>query len=293
VEGHVAKEGENTHAAVNFVSPGYFRTMGVPLLEGRDFDERDTSDTQPVCIVNRTFAEQYFPGRSAVGRHVGSVILRNGKVDMEIVGVAENALYSGPRAGSGRQVFFAEPQERYLSGKTFYVRTNLDPTSMFRAIDHAVKQLDPRVAASEVRTLDAQLDQLLLTERLIAMMSAGFGALATLLASIGLYGVMAFVVARRTREIGVRLALGAMRGSVVWLVMREVLLLLGLGLAVGIPAALALGRVISAQLYGVKENDPWVAGIAVIVLSLIAAIAGLVPARRASRIDPLLALRYE
>jgi ABC-type antimicrobial peptide transport system permease subunit len=125
------------------------------------------------------------------------------------------------------------------------------------------------------------------------LMLSGFGALATLLASIGLYGVMAFVVARRTKEIGVRLALGAMRGSVVWLVMREVLLLLGLGLAVGIPAALALGRFISAQLYGVKENDLWVAGIAVILLSLIAAMAGLVPARRASRIDPLLALRYE
>src|SRR5260370_38035057 len=122
---------------------------------------------------------------------------------------------------------------------------------------------------------------ILLTEWLLVMMSAGFGAVATLLASLGLYGVMAFVVARRTKEIGVRLALGAMRGSVVWLVMREVLLLLGLGLAVGIPAALALGRFISAQLYGVKQADPWVAGIAVILLSLIAAMAGLVPARGA------------
>ena len=293
VEGHVAKEGENTHARINFVSPGYFRTMGVPLLEGRDFDERDVSGTNVVCIVNRTFAEQYFPGHSAVGRHIGSGILRRGKLDVEIVGVAENALYSGPREGAGRQVFFAEPQERYLTGKTFYVRTTLDATQMFGAIDNAVNRLDPRVAVSEMRTLDAQLDQLLLTERLIAMMSAGFGALATLLASIGLYGVMAFVVARRTREIGMRLALGAMRGSVVWLVMREVLLLLGLGLAVGIPAALALGRFIAAQLYGVEANDPWVAALAVVLLSLIAALAGLMPARRASRIDPLRALRYE
>jgi ABC-type antimicrobial peptide transport system permease subunit len=164
---------------------------------------------------------------------------------------------------------------------------------MFGAINNAVKKLDPQLAAYEMRTLDAQFDRILLLERLIAMMSVGFGALATLLASIGLYGVMAFVVARRTREIGVRLALGAMRGSVVWLVMREVLLLVGLGLTVGIPAALALGRFISSQLYGVKASDPWVAGIAVILLSLIAAMAGLVPARRASRIDPLVALRYE
>lgn len=293
VEGHVAKEDENTHAMVNFVSPGYLHTMGVPLLEGRDFDERDVSETNAVCIVNRTFAEHYFPGRSAVGRHVGSAILRGGKLDVEIVGVAENALYNGPREGSRRQVFFAEPQERHLGSKTFYVRTNLDSKQMFGTINNAVKKLDARMAAYEMRTLESQLDQILLTERLIAMMSAGFGALATLLASIGLYGVMAFVVARRTKEIGVRLALGAMRGSVVWLVMREVLLLLGLGLAVGIPAALSLGRFISAQLYGVKANDPWVAGIAVILLSLIAAMAGLFPARRASRIEPLLALRYE
>ena len=144
-----------------------------------------------------------------------------------------------------------------------------------------------------MRTLESQLDRILLTERLIAMLSEGFGALATLLASTGLYGVMAFVVALRTKEIGVRMALGAERSSVVWLVMREVLLLLGIGLALGIPAALALGRFISAQLYGVKANDPWVAVIAVILLSLIAAMAGLIPARRASRIDPLLALRYE
>jgi predicted permease len=293
VEGHAAKEGENTHAMVNFVSPGYFRTMGVPLLEGREFNDRDLAETDPVCIVNRTFAEHYFPGRSALGRHIGSFILRNGKLDMEIVGVVENALYNGPREGERRQVFFAEPQERYLTGQTYYVRTNLDSKQMFGVIQSAVRQMDSRVAPSAMRTVDAQLDQILLTERLIAMMSAGFGALATLLASIGLYGVMAFAVARRTREIGVRLALGAMRGSVVWLVMREVLLLVGLGLAVGIPAALALGRFIAAQLFGVKANDPWVAGIAAIVLSLIAAIAGLVPARRASRIDPLLALRYE
>jgi predicted permease len=293
VEGHVAKEGENTHAMVNFVSPGYFRTMGVPLLEGRDFDSRDVSGTSPVCIVNRTFAEHYFPGRSAVGRRMGSGILRGGKLDVEIVGVAENALFNGPREGSRRQVFFSEPQERYLAGETFYVRTNQDSKQMFGAINNAVRRLDPQMAASEMRTVESQFDQVLLIERLIAMLSAGFGALATLLASIGLYGVMAFVVARRTKEIGVRLALGAMRGSVVWLVMREVLLLLGLGLAVGIPAALALGRFISAQLFGVKANDPWVAAIAVILLSLIAAMAGLVPARRASRIDPLLALRYE
>jgi len=293
VEGHVAKQGENTHAMVNFVSPGYFQTMGVPLLEGREFDKRDVSDMQAVCIVNRTFAEQYFPGRSAIGRHVGTTILRGGKLDLEIVGVAENALYNGPREGSRRQVFFAEPQERYLTGETFYVRTTLDSGQMFNAIRNAVKTLDPSVAAWEMRTLESQFDQLLLIERLIAMLSAGFGGLATVLAAIGLYGVMAFVVARRTKEIGVRMALGAARGSVVWMVMKEVLLLLGIGLAVGVPSAIALGRLVSSQLYGIEANDPRVATAAVLLLGAIAAFAGVIPGRRASRIDPLVALRYE
>jgi len=292
VEGHAAKNGEDTHAQVNFVSPGFFPTMGVSLLAGRDFDGRDAGETRRVCIVNRRFADHYFPGESAIGRHVGFGIMHP-KADIEIVGVIENIIYSGPREGQRRQVFVAEPQESRLNGETFYVRTHLPSKQMFGAINNTVKKLDPRVAAYQFQTVESQLDETLLTERLIAMMSAAFGALATLLASIGLYGVMAFVVARRTNEIGVRLALGAMRGSVVWLVMREVLFLLGLGLAVGIPTALALGRFVSAQLYGVKANDPWVAAMAVILLTLIAAIGGLVPARRASRIDPLLALRYE
>jgi predicted permease len=293
VEGHVGKDGENMHAMINFVSPGYFQTMGVPLLEGRDFDRRDVGETKPVCIVNRTFAEHYFPGHSAIGRHVGSMILRGGKLDLEIVGVVENAIYTGPREGVQRQVFFAEPQESRLNGETYYVRTNLDANQMFGAINTTVKRLDPTMAAYEMRTVESQLDRTLLTERLIAMLSAGFGGLATVLAAIGLYGVMAFVVARRTKEIGVRMALGARRRSVVWMVMKEVLLLLGVGLAVGVPAAITLGRLVSAQLYGIKANDPWIAAIAVLLLGAIAAFAGLVPAQRASRIDPLLALRYE
>src|SRR5262249_30561863 len=141
--------------------------------------------------------------------------------------------------------------------------------------------------------LGAQLDQVLLTERLIALLSAGFGLLATLLAAIGLYGVMAFVVARRTKEMGVRMALGARQGLVIWLVMKEVLLLLGLGLAIGLPAALGLGRFVATQLYGIKASDPWIAGVTILVLIAASSAAGLVPAHRASRIDPIVALRYD
>ena len=162
-----------------------------------------------------------------------------------------------------------------------------------RRFAERLKKLDAAMPVYEMKTLEAQLDQTLLTERLIAMLSAGFGGLATLLASIGLYGVMAFVVARRTKEIGVRMALGANPSSVIWLVMKEVLLLLGIGLAVGVPGAILLGRFVAAQLYGIKAQDPWVAGMAIVLLAAVAALAGLLPAHRASRIDPLLALRYD
>jgi ABC-type antimicrobial peptide transport system permease subunit len=145
----------------------------------------------------------------------------------------------------------------------------------------------------EVKTLEAQLDETLLTDRLIALLSAGFGLLATVLASIGLYGVMAFVVARRKKELGIRLALGAQPGLLIWMVMREVLLLLAIGLAIGVPAALALGRYVSSQLYGIQAHDPWIAGSTLALLTVVSVAAGLIPARRASRIDPILALRYE
>jgi ABC-type antimicrobial peptide transport system permease subunit len=144
-----------------------------------------------------------------------------------------------------------------------------------------------------MKTLEAQLDETLLTDRLIALLSAGFGLLATVLASIGLYGVMAFVVARRRKELGIRLALGAQPGRVVWMVMREVLLLLAIGLAAGIPAAMALGQFVSAQLYGIEPRDPTIAIWTIVLLTFVSAAAGLIPAHRASRIDPILALRYE
>jgi ABC-type antimicrobial peptide transport system permease subunit len=144
-----------------------------------------------------------------------------------------------------------------------------------------------------MKTLESQLDQTLLRDRLVALLSAGFGLLATLLASVGLYGVMAFVVARRKKELGIRLALGAQPGYVIWMVMREVLLLLAIGLALGIPSAIALGRFVSSQLYGIDPSDPWIAGATVLLLAVVSALAGLIPARRASRIDPILALRYE
>jgi len=190
-------------------------------------------------------------------------------------------------------VFVPRFQFPFPGEVAYYVRTSLDSRTMFTALRNEVRKLDLAVPVYEMKTLQSQLDETLGTERLIAALSTAFGGLATLLAAIGLYGVMAFVVARRTKEIGVRVALGAQPRAVIWLVMREVLLLLAIGLAVAAPAAYLLGRYISSQLFGIRPGDPVTASIAVCVLLAVAAWAGFLPARRASAIDPIDALRYE
>ncbi len=292
VEGHQAKDGEDMQAFMNSVSPGYFATMGIALLEGRDFDRRDMDKPGEwkVAVVNQQFAKHYFGEKSAVGRHIGNGGGPKAKLDIEILGVVANSLYEGPREGVRRQVYVRHSGN---SGAAIYVRAGLGSKAAYAAVRSEVKKLDSGMPVFDLKTLSGQLDETLLTERLIALLSAGFGMLATLLAAIGLYGVMAFVVARRTKEMGLRMALGAARSSVIWLVMKEVLILLGLGLAIGVPAALGLGRFVAAQLYGVKAGDPWVALFSVIVLAGVAGLAGFIPAHRASRIDPILALRYE
>jgi predicted permease len=290
VEGHQAKDGEDMQAFMNSTSPGYFETMGVAIKEGRDFDRRDMKTDSKVAIVNEQFERHFFGNKSAIGRHLGRGGGPGTKFDIEIVGVVADSLYEGPREGVRRQVFVPNWGN---GGVAFYVRAGLGSHSAYASLRNEVKKLDASMPIYELKTLGGQLDETLLTERLIALLSAGFGMLATLLAALGLYGVMAFVVARRTKELGVRMALGAQASSVIWLVMRDVLLLLVLGLAVGIPAAIGLGRFVATQLYGIKANDPSIAGASMIVLIVVAALAGFIPARRASRIDPILALRYE
>ncbi|HJR59873.1 MAG TPA: ABC transporter permease [Vicinamibacterales bacterium] len=290
VEGHQPKDGEDIQAFMNALSPGYFETMNIPLLEGRDFRDGDARQEATVAIVNRRFAEHYFPGRSAVGKRLGFGGGPGTKLTIEIIGVVANSLYEGPREGVRRQVFIPNWGK---NSAAIYLRTLTPSATAYRMVRNEVKQLDPAMPVYEMKTVEAQLDETLLTDRLIAMLSAGFGLLATVLASVGLYGVMAFVVARRKKELGIRLALGAQAGGVIWLVMKEVLLLLAIGLAVGIPAAMALGQYVSSQLYGIQPRDPAIAGTMVLLLGLVSAAAGLIPAYRASRIDPILALRHE
>jgi predicted permease len=290
VEGHRAADGEDMQAFMNSLSPGYFTTMQIPLLEGRDFTPMDAKKDATVAIVNRRFAQHFFKGKSAIGRRLGWGDGPKMKLTIEIVGVVADSLYEGPREGVRRQVFVPNWGRH---GVAFYVRTTTASAAAYNMVRNEVKQLDASMPIYRLKTLEAQLDETLSTERLIALLSAGFGLLATVLASVGLYGVMAFVVARRRKELGIRLALGAQRAGVIWMVMKEVMVLLAIGLVVGIPSAIALGRYVSTQLYGIEPNDPWIAGTTILVLTAVSALAGLIPARKASRIDPILALRYE
>ncbi len=297
VEGHTAKDGENMQVYANVVSPGYFRTTGTPVLEGRDFDERDrftdanVNEMPSVAIVNRAFAERFFGNTSCIGKHIASGDLN--KLTIRIIGVVENSLYGGPREGVPRQVFYAHFQAPVPLRANFYVRTSGNAAAIFPTLRRTVARLDASMPVDDMKTVAAQLDETLSTERLIAALSVVFGALATVLAALGLYGVMAFVVTRRTREIGLRMALGATRSEVLWLVLREVLLLVGAGLAAGVPLALLLSRYVASQLFGVTPTDVWTCASAIGVLGLVGAVSAFVPARRASAIDPVRALRYE
>jgi predicted permease len=293
VEGHRAAEDEDVQAFMNGISPGYWQAMGVPLLEGRDFDARDDGKRINVAIVNQKFAQHYFGKQSPIGRHIGFGGGPKTKLDIQIVGLVADALYEGPREGVHRQVFVPFDQADFPGSVAFYVRTSVDSNTMFAAVRRKVLELDPAMPIFQMKTLSKQLDETLNTERLIAALSAAFGVLATVLAALGLYGVMAFAVARRTKEIGLRMALGARQGQVLWMVMRETSILVGIGLAVGVPAAYLLSSYVASALYNVKPNDIWTIVSALVILSAVAALSGFVPAQRASVIDPMTALRYE
>jgi predicted permease len=293
VEGYQPKPGEDMSPYYNAVSPGYYATLGLKLLAGREFLPSDIGSPHKVGIVNEKWAKKYFGGLNVVGRHFGFGGDPGTKTDIEIVGVVKDAKYDNMRDSVNAQNFVLYDQTDNLNDVTVYVRTQLKPEQMFATVRGTVHDLDANLPVYGMRTLDDQLDQSLVVERLTAFLATVFGFLATLLAAIGLYGVMAYNVGRRTREIGIRIALGAPSPTVLWLVMREVLVMVGLGVVVALPAAWGLARLVQSQLYGIAPSDPLSMAAATFSILLVAALAGYIPALRATRVDPIRALRYE
>jgi putative ABC transport system permease protein len=293
IEGYTAKPDERPDPHMQYCSPGFFQTLKIPVVLGRDFSDRDIAGAPKVGIVNQKFVKRYFGGASPLGRHVGMGIDPGTKTDIQIVGVVGDTKYENMREEIPYELYIPSEQKGFANGGTIYVRSQGDPTRVFNLLRTAVRAVDATVSMYDLRTLDDQMEISLLTERLLATLSSVFGCLATLLATLGLYGVMAFMVARRTREIGIRMALGAGQGSVLWMVLRETLTLAGLGVAIGLAGAYAATRLIQAQLFGVAPTDLLTVAAASLGIAAVTALAGYVPARRATGIDPMSALRWE
>ena len=293
VEGHDPTQTSKAWAFMNHVSPDYFRSLGAELVAGRDFRWTDGFGAPKVCIVNQRFVKEYLPNRDPIGRHIGMNSDPGTKTDIEIIGVVHDFKYQDMNEEIGRQVYRPFQQIEFSLDMWFYVRTVGDPNALATAIRNEVRALDSNLPIYGMRTVDEQIERNLLTQRFVAILSAAFGVLATLLAVMGLYGVMAYLAGRRSREIGIRIALGAESTHVVWMILREVVLLVAIGVTVGLAVSLGLTRLVKSQLFGVTPWDPGIIGIATLALSGVALLAGFLPALRASRTDPVHVLRYE
>ncbi|MGA7521219.1 MAG: ABC transporter permease [Acidobacteriaceae bacterium] len=292
VAGYTPPPNEEYNVEVPAVSDGYLQTLGIPLLAGRYFNVGDTASSLHVAIVNEMFAKHYFgSAAAALGHHVGRP--RRPATDAVIVGVVGNVKHTSVRDPAEATYYIPFAQSDRPAGLTIYIRTWQPPDTAANSIRAAVANIDAKLIVSNLRTMSDDIDQTILGERTIALLAAVFGILAALLAGIGLYGILAWSTAQRTREIGIRMALGARRGTVVGLILREVLLLAGGTILVTIPLAVLVTRAVRSQLFGVSIVDPRVYGAAILLLVSVAALAAFVPARRAATIDPARALRTD
>jgi len=280
---------------LNAVSPGFFATLGIRLITGRNFDERDSRPSGEVgyrsAVVNESFVKRYLAGRNPLGARIAQGSGPDVKPDIEVVGVVADFSYRGLRDESEQAYFPIFEGDR--SAGTFYVKVRGTPEGAFQSIRTIVHNADPALPITYFRTLEEQVNRSLNTERILAALSAGFATLALVLSLVGLYGVMSFVVTQRTREIGIRLALGATRSAAVWLVLRDAVMMIAVGVAIALPCVWALGRMVESQLYDVKPTDPAMIATATLILCSATLGAALIPARRASAVNPTEALRFE
>jgi predicted permease len=294
IKGYTVAPDEDISTLINRVSTGYFKTLDIPVLQGRPIESPDTATSPKIVIVNQNLADHFFPHGDAIG-HRFTVADPEVKGEWEIAGVVGNTKYASPRDDARRMIYLPVTQ---LTGDDSYaywiqLRTTGDPAQAATSIRAALAEVDPNLPVLEVRTIATQIDRLMARETLISQLSTFFSLLALLLACIGLYGVMSYNVIRRTNEIGIRIALGAPSNDVLWMILKESLLLLAIGVALGIPATLAATRTVQSQLFGLSPTDPLTYIAAALVISVVTLIAAWFPAHRATKVDPIIALRYE
>ena len=293
VQGFQAGPDTDTHSNYNEIGPDYFRTVGMRLLAGREFTRADAQNNPKVAVVNEAFANKFNLGRDAVGKYMSNSVGDNVKLDIEIVGVVKDAKYSEVKQATPPLFFRPYRQDERLGFITFYVRSAVPSEQLMPSINGVIARLDPNLPVQELKTMDQQVRENVFLDRMISTLSAGFAVLATILAAIGLYGVLAYTVAQRTREIGVRMALGADGPRVRGMVLRQVAAITLIGGAIGLAGAVATGRAAESLLFEMKGTDPLVLTSAALLLVLVAFVAGFLPAQKAARIDPMVALRYE
>src|ERR1700730_4648213 len=293
VEGRENLESDLSHVNFDAVSPNYFSTLGVPLMRGREFNAGDSGASPKVGIINEAMAKMFFPKRDPIGVHFAQGGGNDVKPDIEIVGIVKNTKEANVRTEDRPYFYLPYSQVKALIGMSFYVRTQQDPLLVTNELRQAVRQLDANLPVYELKTVERVGDEDLFTERMVAGLSASFGGLAALLAALGIYGVLAYLVVQRTREIGIRMALGARPGNVRFLIFREVGFMVFAGVAVGLPLAYGLARLSESLLFGVKAGDPLIYVLTLGVIAVVASAACYLPARRATRVHPIVALRYE
>jgi len=297
VEGFEVGPDTNNGSSFNMVGPGFFRTLGIRMLSGREFGPGDALGAPKVAVVNEAFARKFNLGRNAVGKRMSMGGPKEGEgtpqLDIEIVGLVQDAKYSEVKDAIPPQFFVPYRQDKEAGSMFFYARTSLDAEGLLGDAQRVVARLDPNLPLDDLRTLRQQVQENVFMDRFVSVLSAAFAILATLLAAIGLYGVLAYTLAQRTREIGLRMALGAAPGRIRKMVLRQTALMTLVGGILGLMAALGLGRAARSLLFQLKGYDPAVLIAAAVILALVALAAGFLPAHRASRIEPMRALRYE